>query len=132
MDASRIRQQLREAGRQFVRQVDALSKRGDFVRGGVYRLRRKCGKAGCRCARGELHESWVLLAREQGVQRMRAVPRGQVAKWREWAERYRQFRLARRELAQQYREVLRLAALLEAERAVAPPGTGGAKEDRHA
>lgn len=132
MDPSRIRQQLREAGRQFVRQLGVLSERGEFVRGGVYRLRRKCGKAGCRCARGELHESWVLLAREQGVQRMRAVPKGRLAKWRAWAERYRRFRLARRELGRQYREVLRLAALLEAERAVAPPEPGGAKEDGHA
>jgi hypothetical protein len=132
MDPSRIRQQLREAGRQFVRQLGVLSERGEFVRGGVYRLRRKCGKAGCRCARGELHGSGVLLAREQGVQRMRAVPKGRLAKWRAWAERYRRFRLARRELGRQYREVLRLAALLEAERAVAPPEPGEGKGDRHA
>jgi hypothetical protein len=132
MEAARIRQQLREAGRQFVRQLSALSERGEFVRGGVYRLRRKCGKAGCRCARGELHESWVLLTREQGVQRMRAVPKGKLAKWRAWAERYRRFRLARRELGRQYREVLRLAGLLEAARAVAPPQSDVGKDNGNA
>jgi hypothetical protein len=98
-----------------------------LLRGGVYRLRRKCGKAGCRCARGELHESWVVLTREKGIQRMRAVPKGQLAKWRAWAERYRRFRLARQELTRQYREALRLAGLLEAARAVAPPASGGGK-----
>jgi hypothetical protein len=112
--------------------VRTLSEHTDFVRGGVYRLRRKCGKAGCRCTRGELHESWVLLTREQGVQRMRAVPKGQIAKWREWAQRYRRFRLARRELTRQYREVLRLASLLEAARAVTPPQPGAGKGDGHA
>jgi len=123
MDASRLRQQLREAGHQFDRQVRTLMECDDFVRGGVYRLRRRCGKAGCRCARGELHESWVFLAREKGVQRMRGVPAGKIARWRELAERYRRFRLARRELGRQYREVLRLVKLLEGARAVAPPSS---------
>lgn len=92
-----------------------------FLRGGVYRLRRRCGKAGCRCVRGALHESWVFLAREEGVQRMRVVPKAQTARWREMAERYRRFRRARRELGRLYREVLRLAGDLERRRTVPPP-----------
>lgn len=132
METARLRQQLREASRQLVRQVRTLSEHTGFVRGGVYRLRRKCGKAGCRCGRGELHESWVLLTREQGVQRMRAVPKGRIAKWRAWAERYRRFRLARRELGRQYREMLRLADLLEAARAVAPSELDDGKGNKHA
>ena len=132
MDSSRLRQQLREAGRQFDRQFRTLMGDDPLLRGGVYRLRRKCGKAGCRCAHGELHESWVLLTREQGGQRMRAVPKGQLAKWRAWTERYRRFRLARRELSRQYREVLRLASLLEAARAIAPPASGDGKGNGHA
>ncbi|MEI7902949.1 MAG: DUF6788 family protein [bacterium] len=132
MDISRLRQQLREAGRQFDRQLRTLKEHDPLLRGGVYRLRRKCGKAGCRCARGELHESWVLLTREQGVQRMRAVPKGQLAKWRAWTECYRRFRLARRELTRQYREVLKLASLLEAARAVAPPASDEGKGNGHA
>jgi hypothetical protein len=125
MDASQLRQCLREAGRQIDRQLRALMQRDLLVRGGVYRLRRKCGKPGCRCTHGHLHESWVFLAREEGVQRMRAVPKGETARWRELAERHRRCRQARRELARQCREALRLAGLLEAARAVAPPATGG-------
>ena len=127
MDASQLRQRLRATGWQIARQIAVLMAHAPLVRGGVYRLRRKCGKAGCRCARGELHASWVWLAREQGVQRMRAVPKGEALRWRERAQQYRRYRLARRELWRQCREALRLARLLEAARAVAPPGTGGAR-----
>ena len=127
MDASPLRQRLREAARQIERQIQVLMAPAPLVRGGVYRLRRQCGKPGCRCVRGELHESWVFLVREKGVQRMRAVPKGQAMRWRERAQQYRRYRLARRELRQQCREALRLAKLLAAARAVAPPATGGAR-----
>lgn len=29
-------------------------------------MRRKCGKPGCKCARGQLHASWYLSRAEQG------------------------------------------------------------------
>ena len=123
MDASRLRLQLREAERQFALQLRTLLEHDTFVRGGVYRLRRRCGKTGCRCARGARHESWVLLWREGGIQHLRAVPAGETARWRRLAEGYRRFRLARRELGRQYRVLLELAEQLEAARTVAPPGT---------
>ena len=121
MDVSRLRQRLRETGRQIDRHLGTLLERPPLLCGRVYRLRRRCGKAGCHCARGDLHESWVFLAREKGVQRMRAVPKGQTARWRELAEQYRRFRRARRELGRLYREVLRLAGELERLRTVPPP-----------
>ena len=131
MDTSQLRQRLRDAGRRIEQQICVLMERAPFVRGGVYQLRRKCGKAGCRCTRGELHASWVFLAREKGVQRMCAVPQGEAARWRERAQHYRRYRQARQTLLRQCREALRLAKLLEAARAVAPPRTGG-KGRRHA
>ncbi len=121
MDISRLRQQLREAGRQFDRQLHTLMEHGSLLRGNVYRLRRKCGKDGCRCTRGDLHESWVMHVREQGVQHMRAIPKGQLTKWRGYAERYKRFRQSQRELARLYRKVMKLADQLEAARAVALP-----------
>jgi len=131
MDVSRLRQRLREAGRQCDRQLRTLLEHAPLLRGGVYRLRRRCGKPGCRCTRGELHETWVWLTREKGVQRLRVVPKGQTARWREWAAHYRRFRLARRELVRQHREVLRLLKLLEGARTVAPPAPPGEERDGH-
>ncbi|MEI6150182.1 MAG: DUF6788 family protein [bacterium] len=121
MTISQLRQQLRKVGQQIERQLDTLMEHKPLLRGSVYRLRRRCGKAGCRCTRGELHESWVFLSREKGVQRLRVVPQGQTARWREWAEDYRRFRRAQRELGRLYREALRLAGELEALRARPPP-----------
>lgn len=122
MDISRLRQQLRKIGRQLTRQLNTLMAPKPLLRGSVYRLRRRCGKAGCRCARGELHESWVFLTREKGVQRLRAVPSGQSARWQERAEDYRRFRRAQRELGRLVREALRLAGEIERLRVGPPPG----------
>ena len=132
MDTSSLRQQLIRVGGEIARQIQVLAGRPPLLRGSVYRLRRRCGKPGCRCARGELHESWVLLTREAGARRMRAVPRGQAERWRELAESYRRFRRARRELARLHREALRLAGLLEEGRAVAPFLEGGDTGGEHA
>ena len=121
MTISQFRQQLRKIGRQIERQLDTLMEHKPLLRGSVYRLRRRCGKTGCRCTRGELHESWVFLAREKGVQRLRVVPKGQTARWRERAADYRRFRRAQRELGRLYREALRLAGELERLRTEPPP-----------
>ena len=118
---SGIEQQLRKVGQQIERQLGTLLEHKPLLRGSVYRLRRRCGKAGCRCTRGELHESWVYLVREKGVQRLRVVPKGQRARWREWAENYRRFRRAQRDLGRLVHEALRLAGELEAVRTVPPP-----------
>ena len=37
-----------------------------ILRGSVVRLKRKCGHDTCRCARGELHETWVLSVTVDG------------------------------------------------------------------
>jgi hypothetical protein len=37
-----------------------------MVVGSLYQMRRKCGKPGCKCARGELHTSWYLSRTEKG------------------------------------------------------------------
>ena len=121
MSASQLRQQLSEAGRLFDLQLRTVMEHKELMRGGVYRLRRKCGKPGCRCTRGQLHESWVHLVREGGVQRTRVLPKGEVARWRALADQYRRFRLARRELKRQYDKILLLVDQLEGARAVLPP-----------
>lgn len=44
-----------------------------MVRGTILRLRRRCGKAQCRCADGEPHASWVLSYSVKGRTRMLSV-----------------------------------------------------------
>jgi hypothetical protein len=41
-----------------------------LVRGSVVKVRRHCGKTRCKCAQGELHETWALSYSHQGKTKM--------------------------------------------------------------
>ena len=41
-----------------------------LVRGSVVKVRRRCGKARCKCTKGELHETWALSYSREGKTRM--------------------------------------------------------------
>ena len=121
MDKSRIRKQLQENQREVTELLRLLKQRPSFIRGSVYPLRRKCGKATCRCQEGYLHESWVLSVPEKGRKRMRTVPKGKRLKWQQMTDRYRRFRRARARLVRLFGEIIKLADKLERERTVPPP-----------
>ena len=121
MDASRLRKQIQQCQREIGDQVRILKQRRPLVRGNVYNLRRKCGKAGCRCQEGHLHESWVLSVPEKGRKRMRAVPKGKRTQWQPMTERYRRFRRSRARLVKLFAELLQWVDELERERTVPPP-----------
>ena len=121
MDASQLRKQLQQCQREVTDLLRMLKQRRPLIRGNVYNLRRKCGKAGCRCQDGHLHESWVLSVPEKGRKRMRAVPKGKRTQWQPMTERYRRFRRARARLVKRFAEILALVDELERERTVPPP-----------
>ena len=54
--------------------IQALPKTGS-----IHLQRVRCGKAGCRCARGERHAAHYLFWREGGRLRKRYVPAAEVA-----------------------------------------------------
>ncbi len=121
MDASQLRKQLQQCQREVSDLLKVLKQRRALVRGKVYKLRRKCGKAGCRCQDGHLHESWVLSVPEGGRKHLRMVPKGKRAQWQPMTERYRRFRRARARLVKLFAEILKLVDELERERSVSPP-----------
>jgi hypothetical protein len=73
---------------------------------------RVCGVAGCRCARGELHESKYLSASDKGRTRQVHVPAADEMEVQDGVERYRRFRKTRAELAEFAKEELKLAEQL--------------------
>ena len=121
MDASQLRKQLQQGQREVGQLLWILKQRPPLIRGSVYLLRRKCGKTGCRCQEGHLHESWVLSVPEKGRKRMRVVPRGRRLMWQQMSERYRRFRSARADLVKCFAEILKRVDELERERTVRPP-----------
>lgn len=121
MDASQLRKRIQQGQREIGDLVRVLKQRRPMVRGNVYTLRRKCGKAGCRCQAGHLHESWVLSVPEKGRKRMRAIPQGKRTQWQSMTERYRRFRRARARLVKLFAAIIKLVDELERERTVPPP-----------
>ena len=103
---SKLRQQLSRSFATLGQVFAELIRSTPMVPGSLYRLRRKCGKPNCRCAHGELHETWVLTRSEQGKSRLYTVPAPDRASVREWASQYRRYQRARAQW------VKRCAALL--------------------
>ena len=90
---SRREQQLRS------QLVDLLSGAA-VVRGSLSRREKVCGKPACRCARGDKHLAFYLVASEGGRIRQLYVPRTLEAQARQWVEAYQQMRELLEELSQ--------------------------------
>jgi Family of unknown function (DUF6788) len=113
-DPSRLRLALRqaeEARRAYVETI--LGERGPFVRG-TYRIQGgRCGRLGCKCERGELHEKAALYRREDGKFRCIYVPLSERSHVDELTRRYKRTRKARAALAKLGKKSLELADALQ-------------------
>lgn len=99
-----------------------MTSQGPLTPGSFYLLRRKCGKASCRCARGQLHAVWVLTRSESGQHRLYSVPPDQRAQVRQRAAAWRRYQRAWARLLQQMTALLALAdQLAESQRVDWPP-----------
>lgn len=88
------------------RLVQLLSQRG-IVRGSLLTRRRVCGKAGCKCTRGKLHESLYLVITEKGRTRQLYVPKDFEPLVRRWVEDYHQARELMEEISRIYWDKVR-------------------------
>jgi hypothetical protein len=72
LEASSVRQ-LRARKRRLARALPAAE---ETLRGAMLTQGRRCGRPGCRCARGELHGpyTYLSLGRERGRSRLLYVP----------------------------------------------------------
>lgn len=84
-----------------------------MVKGTVYPLRRKCGKAYCRCAHGQLHVTLVHSTNVEGKTRLWAVPKERIEELHLLTARYRRFRSARAEFVKLYVAMLHAIDELE-------------------
>ena len=90
---------------------EQLAQLGPLMRGSLVRSRGKCGKANCRCARGELHAWWSLTFRAGGRSRSVTVPDELVGEVRQWCRNYQALKRLVVELSDA------LVAVIRAERA---------------
>lgn len=61
-----------------------------FIVGGLVKMARTCGKANCKCARGEKHVSWYLATRHKGVRKMIFIPQPWEKDVFEWVNSYKE------------------------------------------
>ena len=121
MKPAELRKQIQKRQHELGDLLRGLKQRRPLIHGSVYKLKRKCGKAVCRCQEGHLHESWVLSVPEKGRKRLRIVPEGKRLRWQQMADRYRRFRRGRAQLVKLFAEILRLVDEMERARTVPPP-----------
>jgi len=94
------------------------------IKGSVYELKRKCGKAGCKCAQGELHSRMVISASEKGKTSLRVIPHGFLVEIQIKVRRYQELRHARARLVEVHRKMLRVIDEMEPMRREEIPASG--------
>ncbi len=111
--AARARQRIHALSELLQGQVRRAMGHTPLVRGSFYRYRRRCGKAGCRCAGGILHTGQAFSIRSGG--RSRTLPLTGVN--REELSRhvgvYRELRRVRAGMVRTFDELLRQVDKLE-------------------
>ena len=83
------------------RLAQRVAQRG-ILRGSLLLRRRVCGKAGCKCTRGKLHESLYLVITEKGKTRQLYVPKDWEPRVRRWVVEYHQARGLMEEVSRIY------------------------------
>jgi hypothetical protein len=122
---SRLRQQLGNDYRALGRLLRVLLRDRPLVPGTLYLLERRCGKANCRCARGQRHASWVLTRSEGGKSRLYPVSQGQRGRLRTLTREYRLWQLARaRWIKQSAAMVVLMDQMFEGRQVAWPPPPG--------
>ncbi len=113
---SRLRQSLVQLVNEMKRLVEPFFSDRPVIKGTVYELQRRCGKPGCKCAKGQLHARMVVSASEKGKTRLRVIPRGFLVEVQQKVRRYQDLRRIRVRLVAIHREMLKVLDEMEAMR----------------
>ena len=92
------RMSLRE--RELRSQLAELVAHGAFARGTLSTREKSCGRPNCRCARGEKHLAFYLVASKDGKLRQLYIPKSLEPRAREWVQTFHQIRELLEELSQ--------------------------------
>jgi len=79
-----------------------LLKKQPILRGSLLVLRNTCGKATCKCARGEKHESLYVVQSRKGKRHARCIPKAMRKDVRGWIDRYKEIQELLEELSKEY------------------------------
>ena len=113
---SQLRQSLAGLAKEIRQIVEPFFSDKPVIKGSVYELKTKCGKPGCKCAKGQLHPHMVLSASEKGKTKLRAIPRGFLVEVQTKVRCYQQLRGARARLVEVHKKILKVIDEMEAMR----------------
>jgi hypothetical protein len=113
---SQLRQSLLHLASEIRGLVEPFFSDRPVIKGTVYELKRRCGKPGCKCARGELHGRMVVSASEGGKTRLRVIPDGFLVEVQGKVRRYQELRQVRARLGEIYRKMVKVMDEMEAMR----------------
>ena len=88
-------------------QLAQLLNQKGFLRGTLLVRQRVCGKPGCKCTRGQKHESLYLVRSEGGRTRQLYVPKAFESRVRQWVGHYHQARDFMEEISRIYWDKVR-------------------------
>ena len=73
-------------------QLNKLLNHRGVIHGSLIRRQRVCGKANCKCTRGELHEGLYLVVTERGNPRQLYIPKEWEQTVQQWIDDYHKAR----------------------------------------
>ena len=121
---SQLRQTLLRLASEIKGLVEPVFSDRAVIKGTVYELKRRCGKPGCKCARGELHARMVVSASEGGKTRLQVIPKGFLVEVQGKVRGYRELRRVRARLGEIYQKMLKVIDQIEAMRREEMPVSG--------
>ena len=110
---SQLRHSLRRLSNELRQLINPSFSDKPVIKGSVYELKRKCGKPGCKCAKGELHSRMVVSASEKGKTILRVIPHGFLVEVQGKVGRYQQLRRARTRLVEVHRKMIQVINEME-------------------
>lgn len=111
---SQLRQSLARLANEIRQIVEPFFSDKPVIKGSVYELKTKCGKPGCKCAKGQLHHRMVLSASEKGKTKLRAIPRGSLVEVQSKVRCYQELRRARVRLIEVHNKMVQVIDEMEA------------------
>ena len=113
---SQLRQSLGRLANEVRQLINPFFTDKPVIKGSVYELKTKCGKPGCKCAKGQLHHRMVVSASEKGKTKLRAIPHGFLVEVQTTVRRYKELRRVRVRLIEVHKEMLQVMDEMESMR----------------
>jgi hypothetical protein len=113
---SQLRQSLKRLPDEIRQLIDPCFSNKPVIKGSVYELKTKCGKPGCKCAKGQLHHRMVVSASEKGKTKLRAIPHGFLVEVQAKVRRYQELRRVRVRFIEVHKKMLQVMDEMESMR----------------